>query len=104
VIEQPVGRALNRDFFARGEQVEGELDHLISLRDKQRRKTEGDRLEEALWKEGEQRAAAKRREENYHSLLANEQHLCGVYYARYLEKMELIKELEGKQTVPTRGG
>jgi hypothetical protein len=78
------------------EQIEGELDHLISVRDKQRRKTEGDRAEEAIWKESERRAQARRREENRRTTLDNETHLANVYYGRYLEKMELIKELEGK--------
>jgi regulator of replication initiation timing len=94
--DRPIGAALNRDLWAQGEQVEGELDRLIARRDLKRRQTEGERAEEAVWKEVERREAAKRTEENYHGLLANEKHLCGVYYGRFLEKMALIKELEGK--------
>lgn len=37
--------------IARGEQVESDLDRLIERRDTERRKTEGERLEEALWQE-----------------------------------------------------
>jgi hypothetical protein len=56
VIEQPIGAPLSRD-FVRGEQVEGELDRLIAQRDRRRRETEGDRAEEAAFREGERRAA-----------------------------------------------
>jgi hypothetical protein len=107
VIEQPVGRALNRDLVpdvTKIEKIEGELDHLISLRDKKRRQTEGDRAVEELWREGERRAAAKRREENHRSLLDNEQHLANVYYGRYLEKKKLIEELQSKRPTTRTGG
>jgi hypothetical protein len=46
------------------EHVEKELDLLITRRDVQRRQTEGERLEEELWRESERRHEAKRREEN----------------------------------------
>jgi hypothetical protein len=98
VIEQQAkpGRALNRDLWAQGEDVEWQLDAFIRQRDKRRREEEGDHLEEELWKEATRRERARQREQNYHSLLSNERHLCGVYYQRYLEKSELIRELEGK--------
>ncbi len=46
MIDEPIGRSLNRDITS-GEKVEAELDFLISRRDRQRRQTEGERLEEA---------------------------------------------------------
>jgi hypothetical protein len=46
------------------EHVEKELDLIISRRDAQRRKTEGERLEEGLWRESERRHAEHRREQN----------------------------------------
>jgi hypothetical protein len=42
--EAPIGAALNRD-LAPGEDVEWQLDALLSQRDKQRREEEGDRAE-----------------------------------------------------------
>jgi hypothetical protein len=49
-VEQPVGKALNRD-ISRGEQIETDLDNLIDRRDKMRRLKEGERLEEEAWVE-----------------------------------------------------
>jgi hypothetical protein len=40
---------------ARAEQVEAELDAMIGRRDTERRNTEGERLEEALWAESVRR-------------------------------------------------
>ena len=54
---------LDRD-LALGEDVEMALDQLIAGWDKQRRKEEGDRPEEAMWKEAERKAAKKRAQEN----------------------------------------
>jgi hypothetical protein len=62
-----------------------------------------DHVEEALWKEATRREAAKRREENYHSLLTNEQHLASVYYGRFLEKKKLIEDLQSKRPKPKGG-
>jgi hypothetical protein len=45
-----VGKALDRD-LAPGEAVEAGIDHFIEVRDKQRRKEEGDKREEEAWKE-----------------------------------------------------
>jgi regulator of protease activity HflC (stomatin/prohibitin superfamily) len=94
LAEQPVGAPLSRDFIV-GEQVDGELDNLILRRDKQRRQAEGDRQVEELWREGERRAAARRREENYHGLLANERHLMNVYRSLYEHKERIVIEMEG---------
>ena len=49
MIGEPRGAALNRD-IATGEKVEHELDAFIHKRDKERRRTEGDRPEEEAWK------------------------------------------------------
>jgi hypothetical protein len=59
--EAPIGAALNRD-LAPGEDVEWQLDALLSQRDKQRREEEGDRAEEAAFREAERREAARRAE------------------------------------------
>jgi hypothetical protein len=61
--QQPVGAALSRDLVP-GEDVEAALDHLISQRDKRRRREEGDRVTEAAWKETERKAQARRAQEN----------------------------------------
>ncbi len=86
MIEQPVGAALNRDLWTQGEQVEGELDRLISQRDRRRREEEGDRAEEAVWKEAERPEAAKRAEEYHRSTLDMQRHLRSVYLALFYEK------------------
>ncbi len=46
--------------ISRSEIVETDLDRLIERRDAQRRKTEGERLEEALWAESVARYNARR--------------------------------------------
>jgi hypothetical protein len=50
VLDRPIGAPLSRD-IATGEKVEAELDAFVRGRDKERRKTEGERLEEEAWKE-----------------------------------------------------
>jgi hypothetical protein len=50
--------------IAHGEKVEKELDHLITRRHDHRVKTEGERAEEALWRESERRYFARRHEQN----------------------------------------
>ncbi len=62
MIDEPIGKALNWDLVAEIEQVEGQLDDLIARRDKQRRREEGDRAEEAAFREAELREAARRAE------------------------------------------
>jgi hypothetical protein len=49
---------------ARTEMVEAELSAFVNRRDRERRKTEGERPEEAAWRESERRHQARRREEN----------------------------------------
>jgi hypothetical protein len=75
-MEQPIGRALNRDLH--GEEV--------------------DQLTEASWKESERRAQARRARENHKSYLDNEKHLRDVYYGRYLEKHKIVQLLERRST------
>jgi hypothetical protein len=52
------------DTVERSEMVEKELDAMIRRRDAERRKSEGERAEEALWRASERRYFAKRREQN----------------------------------------
>lgn len=52
------GRAECRDIAA-GEAVEHELDAFVARRDKERRKTEGERVEEAAWAESSRRHRAR---------------------------------------------
>jgi hypothetical protein len=59
----PIGAALSRDIGA-GEKVEAELDAFISRAHDQRVKAEGERDEEAAWRESERRHNARRREAN----------------------------------------
>jgi hypothetical protein len=50
--------------ISRSEQVETDLDRFIERRDAEWRKSEGERLEEELWRESVDRYDARRREEN----------------------------------------
>ncbi len=56
---KPIGAALSRD-ISTGEKVEAELDAFISKRDKERRLSEGERAEEAAWRESVRRHDAAR--------------------------------------------
>jgi hypothetical protein len=49
---------------ARGEKVEAELDAFVSARHRKRVAEEGERAEEATWRESERRHEAARREAN----------------------------------------
>jgi len=59
--ERPVGAALSKDIKV-GEKVDASeaLDLLIERRDRERRKSEGERAEEMAWKESVRRYDAKR--------------------------------------------
>jgi hypothetical protein len=59
MIGEPIGAALNRD-IATGEKVEHKLDAFIHKRDKESRRTEGERPEEEAWKESVRRYEAAR--------------------------------------------
>jgi hypothetical protein len=61
-VEQPVGKALNRD-ISRSEQVETDLDNLIDRRDRMRRLEEGERAEELAWRESVRVFQEKRRQQ-----------------------------------------
>ena len=93
---KPIGAALNRD-VSTGEKVEKDLDAFISKRDKERRLSEGERAEEAAWRESARRHNAKLEAEAGRSRLAWEKHLRTVYAARMDEKDRLIETLEGTQ-------
>jgi hypothetical protein len=49
--------------IARGEKVEGELDILITRRDTERRRTEGERPAEQMWRESSRRYNERRRQQ-----------------------------------------
>ncbi len=53
--DKPIGSGLNRDITS-SERAETELDSFISRRHNQRVKSEGERDEEAAWRESERRA------------------------------------------------
>jgi hypothetical protein len=78
----------------RSEQVETDLDRLIEHRDAQRRKTEGERLEEELWQESVERYNARRREENRIAWCAYYRGIAGALYARAEEYIVRAKKLE----------
>jgi hypothetical protein len=81
---------------SRGEAVERELDRFIAHRHDKRALSEGERLEEALFRANERRAQEKRRQERRAGLLANERHLRSVYFRLYKEKDESVAFLEGR--------
>jgi len=60
------GVALSHDLIEGyvGEKVDAQLDHFIEQRHEKRVKAEGERRQEAAWKESERRAEAKRRAQN----------------------------------------
>jgi len=71
---QPIGRSLNRD-IGRGESAEKQIDAFISHRHEKRVAShEGERAEEAAWRETEKRHAAQRRARN--RLAWHEYHLA----------------------------
>ncbi len=93
---KPIGAALNRD-VSTGEKVEKDLDAFISKRDKERRLSEGERAEEAAWRESVRRHNAKLEAEAGRSRLAWEKHLRTVYATRMDEKDRLIETLEATE-------
>ena len=76
------------------EHVEKELDLLIPRRDVQRRQTEGERLEEELWRESERRHEAKRREENRLAWCEHYQHMRTLHWGLGDEYDAKLKRLE----------
>lgn len=59
-----MGRTTSEAEIASGMHVDAEMDAYIARRDKKRRQEEGERPEEALWRESERRENARRREQN----------------------------------------
>ena len=88
------GWAVGRD-VSRGEAVEHELDAFISKRHAQRVKTEGERLEEALWVETSRREEARRREQMDRDRLVWHRHLVGVHVGRMKYHSGIVNALEG---------
>jgi hypothetical protein len=80
--------------ISRSEQVETDLNRLIERRDIERRKTEGERLEEALWAESERKHAARRWEENRIAWCAYYRCIAGALYARAEEYIVRAQKLE----------
>ena len=67
IDEKPIAAALSRNLggpTTPGELAEKCIDSFIKARDKQRRQNEGERPEEAAWKESERRVEVARRESN----------------------------------------
>jgi hypothetical protein len=79
--------------ISRFEQVETDLDRLIERRDAERRKTEGERLEEEPWAESERKYAARRREKNRIAWCAYYRGIAGALYARAEEYIARAEKL-----------
>jgi hypothetical protein len=83
------------------ESVERELDRLIEKRHDQRVQSEGERLEEELWRESERKHQAKRREENRIAWCAYYRGIAGALYARaeeYIVRAEKLENGHRKET------
>jgi hypothetical protein len=74
--------------ISRSEQVETDLDRLI-----ERRRTEGERLEEELWQESVDRYNARRREENRIAWCAYYRNIAGALYSRAEEYIVRAQKL-----------
>jgi hypothetical protein len=70
---------------------EAELDRLITKRHDQRTRSEGERAEQALWKESVKRYHEQRRRENCAAWYAHEMNLCEVH-ARLSEEHRIRAE------------
>jgi len=77
-----------------GEHVEKELALLITRRDAQRRQTEGERLEEELWRESERRHAEHRREANRVVWCEHYRHMRAIHWGLGAEYDRKLKGLE----------
>ena len=90
------GAGIGRE-IASGERAEAELSAFIARRDTQRRRDEGERLEEDLWRASERRQEALRREEEDRGRLAICRHLEGVYARRSEEYRRRGDAIEGRE-------
>ena len=79
--------------ISRSEQVETDLDRLIAKRHDQRVLSEGERLEEELWRESERKHIAHRREENRIAWCAYYRNIAGALYARAEEYIVRAEKL-----------
>ncbi len=87
--------------IARGEATEKELDALIRRRHDARVLSEGERLEEDLWRESERKHVARRREENRIAWCAYYRSIAGALHARaeeYIIRAEKLENGHRKET------
>jgi hypothetical protein len=89
--------------ITRGEMVEGDLNRLIEKRDKERLQSEGERLEEALWRESERKHAAHRREQNRIAWCAYYRSIAGALYARAEEYIVRAQKLSDEAELGEEG-
>ena len=99
MIGEPRGAALNRD-IATGEKVEHELDAFIRKRDKERRRTEGERPEEEAWKESVRRYEAARDAHLPQEWPARYHIAQAVRYKATLEALVAHHEAEAEKYLP----
>jgi hypothetical protein len=92
------GATLSRDIAA-GEHVEKEIDQFISRRHDQRVSAEGERDEEAAWRESVRRYNARRREENRLAWCEYFSRLAGTLRARAAEYDQRAALLEDRGEV-----
>jgi hypothetical protein len=86
------------DTVAKGEMVEAGNDAFIASRHDRRVLSEGDRLEEELWRESERKHAARRREENRIAWCSYYRRVAGALYARaeeYIVRAEKLSREAG---------
>ena len=95
------GWAIGSD-IAKGEAVEAEIDVLISRRDAERRKSEGEWAAEDLWRASERRQEALRREEEDRGRLVICRHLEGGYARRSEEYRRRGDAIEGREATDQR--
>src|SRR5918998_3266533 len=95
-MREPPGAGIAREMAA-GERADAELDAFICRRDTQRRRDEGERLEEDLWRASERLQEALRREEEDRGRLAICRHLEDVYARRSEEYRRRGDAIEGRE-------
>jgi hypothetical protein len=102
IEDKPIGAGLSRNLgspTAPGEDVEHEIDGFISRRHEQRVASEGERDEEAVWRESERRHNAARRARN--AAAWADYHLCMAAAARAnLEALASHHEQQAERYLP----
>src|SRR5215213_5257326 len=99
MIGEPIGAALNRD-IATGEKVEHKLDACFRKRDKERRRTEGERPEEEAWKESVRRYEAARDAHLRQECAAKYHTAQAVRHRATLEALVAHHEAEAEKYLP----